>query len=93
MMVSALPTISLDGQTSMQVDSRVSSHLSGTHVTVKKPVSNGFVLTPSNFNEVVKNSGKVVFVKELICSGVVTASISLPPTASSLTCSPRSLLW
>lgn len=63
MMVSALPTISLDGQTSMQVDSRVSSHLSGTHVTVKKPVSNVFVLTPSNFNEVVKNSGKVVFVK------------------------------
>ena len=63
MMVSALPTISLDGQMSMQVDSRVSSDLTGTHVTVKKPVSNVFVLTPSNFDEVVKNSGKVVFVK------------------------------
>ena len=47
----------------MQVDSRVSSDLTGTHVTVKKPVSNVFVLTPSNFDEVVKNSGKVVFVK------------------------------
>lgn len=29
----------------------------------KVPVSNVKVLTPSNFDEVVKNSGKVVFVK------------------------------
>lgn len=35
----------------------------GTNVKAKVPVSNVKVLTPSNFDEVVKNSGKVVFVK------------------------------
>lgn len=30
---------------------------------MKTPVSNVKVLTPENFDEVVKNSGKIVFVK------------------------------
>ena len=35
----------------------------GTHVIVKEPVTNVVVLTPANFNAIVKESGKVVFVK------------------------------
>lgn len=35
----------------------------GTKAFVKTPVSNVKVLTPENFDEIVKNSGKTVFVK------------------------------
>ena len=35
----------------------------GTHAVVKMPVSNVVVLTPSNFDSIVKESGKTVFVK------------------------------
>lgn len=65
---------------------------------MKKPVSEVQVLTPSNFDDLVKNSGKTVFVKfyapvppfpPFSPSGAATADTWLPPGKSWALSSPK----